>query len=314
VEEPMDISNYRKRWAEGIRLNSYKDVATNFLDELEGYSKLPRPEVERLFYKGTEAFAKEWEEKYQNDPDARTKFYDESSTHIFFVMHNSAIRTENSSPLLYLYALEWVKRLNVRRYLDYGAGTGSGAMFFAKQGIGTTVADISGRMLDFAKWRFERRELSAEYLNLRQNKLPKKAFDLITCFHVLQHVEDPVATMRELRDALTQNGILIVNEALRKDPERPMQPDHGGERTIRKFRSVGLSMLWSQTREMRRLSNTNPQAYQRVERSLLMNTAYLVYDTAIISPAMRRVVYLAGRPFKKILESSPAAFKKNTRM
>ena len=218
-------------------------------------------------------------------------------------MHNSALRTENSSPLLYIYASDLAKRLNVGTYLDYGTGTGSGATFFAQQGMTTTVADISSRMLDFAKWRFERRGLSATYLDLKQGGLPKKAFDMITCFHVLQHVEDPVATMRELREALTENGVLIVNGALRKDPERPMQPDHGGERTLRKFRSVGLQLLWDQTREIRQLSNTSPQVYQRVERSPLLNAAYLIYDTTVVSPALRRLVYLTGRPLKKFLGS-----------
>jgi len=298
VLKSVNVESYRRRWTEGICLDVKKDVITNFLDELEEYSKLPRSEVEHLFYNGTEVYAKEWEGKYKNDPEARVKFYDKSFTHIFFVMHNSAIRTENSSPLIYLYALDWAKRLNVRNHLDYGAGTGSGAMFFAREGIDTTVADISSRMLDFSKWRFERRGLSAEYLNLKQNKLPKKTFDLITCFHVLQHVEDPVATMRELRGALKENGILVVNGALRKDPERPMQPDHGGERTIRKFRSVGLQILWDPVREMRRLSNTNPQAYQRVERSPFLNVAYLVYDTLIVSPTLRRLLYFSGRPLQ----------------
>ncbi|MBI4436491.1 MAG: class I SAM-dependent methyltransferase [Candidatus Omnitrophica bacterium] len=298
----IDVTVYRQQWVKGICLNPRKDVVTNFLDELEEYSKLPRPEVEKLFYNGTEAFAKEWEEKRQDDALARTKFYDESFSHIFFVMHNSAMRTENSSPLLYLYALDLAKRLGVRHYLDYGAGTGSGAIFFAREGIATTVADISSRMLDFAKWRFERRGLSAESLDLKQNALPKNKFDMITCFHVLQHVEDPIATMKELRGSLTENGILIVNGALRKDSRRPMQPNHGGERTIRKFRSIGLQILWGETHDMLQLSNTTPQAYQKVERSPIVNTAYLIYDTAIVSPLLKRWVYGIGRPFRRFNE------------
>ena len=297
----VDVERYRRRWTEGVRLDPAKDVATNFLDELEAYSGLPRPEVSRLFYHGTAEYAKEWEQQYQQDPDARVKFYDESFTHIFFVMHNSALRTELSSPLLYLYGADWANRGGARTYLDYGAGTGSGAMFFAKQGIETTLADISRRMLEFAKWRFERRGYRARYLDLKSQALPEQAFDVITCFHVLQHVEDPVATMRQLRNALKPNGILLVNGALRKDPERPMQPDHGGERTRRKFRSVGLQTLWPPIQEMRQLSNTTPQAYRRVERPALANAAYRVFDTTVTSHALRRALWVAARPLAPFL-------------
>ena len=50
----IDVHSYYKRWTEGVCLNPAKDVAANFLDELEAYSGLPRPDVERLFYNGTE--------------------------------------------------------------------------------------------------------------------------------------------------------------------------------------------------------------------------------------------------------------------
>jgi 2-polyprenyl-3-methyl-5-hydroxy-6-metoxy-1,4-benzoquinol methylase len=291
-----DVHAYRKRWTEGVCLDPRKSVAENFVDELEAYSKLPREEVERLFYNGTEEYAKEWREQYQHDPNARVTFYDDSFTHIFFVMHNSALRTELSSPLLYLYGLDLARRLGAETYLDYGAGTGSGASFFARAGLETTVADISSRMLEFTRWRFERRGCRARYLDLKREPLPTGAFDLITCFHVLQHVEDPVATMRELRDALKPGGVLLVNGALRKDPARPMQPDHGGERTRRKFRSVGLQVWWEPIQEMRQLSNTTPQAYRRVERSPLVNTAYFVFDTVVTSPRVRAALNRVVRP------------------
>jgi len=275
-------------------------VATNFVDELEEYSGLPRAEVKRLFENGTEEFAREWREQYQHRPDARTAFYDESFTQIFFVMHNSGLRVDLSSPYLYLYATDWASRIGVRRYLDYGAGTGSGAAFLARQGIETTLADISARMLDFARWRFERRALTARYLDVKQETLPKKSFDMITCFHVLQHLEDPVAKIRELREALVEGGILIVNGGLKSDPERPMQPDHGGARTARKFRSVGLQKLWKETDEMRRLSNTAPRAYRRVERSPAVNAAYLVFDTVVTAPWVRRGLWVATKPIHRV--------------
>lgn len=291
-----DITDYRKKWIEGVSLDTAKDLAANAVDELEAYAKLPRSEVERLLYHGVEEFAREWNEKYRDLPDARSRFYDESMTQIFFVMQNNALRSDLSSPYLYVYAAEWAKELGTKTYADYGCGTGSGAFFFARQGIKTTCADISARMLDFVKWRFQRRGLKADFLNIKERPLPKNSFDMITCFHVLQHLEDPVAKVRELRGCLTENGILIVNGGLTKDPDRPMQPDHGGLKTTRKFRSTGLQILWEPTHVMRKLSNTNPQAYQRVERPPFMNAAYYLFDTKITAPWLRQMLRHALQP------------------
>src|SRR3989338_1525601 len=246
----VDVEGLRRAWVRGVCLDPEKEVAANFLDELERYSRLPRREVEDLFYRGTEVFAKEWDEQYKTDPNARVTFYDEALTHIFFVMHNSALRMDLSSPLLYVFAAEWAKRLKAARCLDYGAGTGSGAMFFAKAGIETTLADISSRMLDFAKWRFAQRNLTARFLDVKQAPLPCEAFDLITCFHVLQHVEDPINLLRTLRNALKPGGVLLVNGSLKKDPNRPMQPDHGGLKTRRRYRAVGFQTLWGPTQAL----------------------------------------------------------------
>jgi len=291
----MDPSTLQARWDRESRMDPAKDLITNFVEELEAYSELPRAEVERLFYNGTEEYAKEWLQRYQYDPHARVRFYDESFTHIFFVMHNSALRTSLSSPLLYVYASELAKQQGVRRYLDYGTGTGSGAMFFARAGISTTLADISSRMLDFTKWRFEQRGLRATYLDVKRSPLPTDAFDFITCFHVLQHAEDPIGLLKTLRAALRPGGILLVNGSLKKDPERPMQPDHGGVKMRRKFRSVGLQVLWEPTQVMEQLATSTPMAFQRVERSALGNTAYLVFDTVVTAPFARRVLYRLGR-------------------
>lgn len=296
--QSVDVAALQARWDCESRLDSSKDLVTNFVDELQAYSGLPRAEAEQLFFNGTEEYAREWLEKYQHDPTARTKFYDEAFTHIFFVMHNSALRTRLSSPLLYVYASDLAKRHGARHYLDYGAGTGSGAMFFAKAGIDTTLADISSRMLDFAKWRFERRGLRAIYVDVKQQPMPTETFDMITCFHVLQHVEDPLGLLRTLRSALKPGGVLFVNGSLKKDPARPMQPDHGGVKMRRRYRSLGFQTLWEPTHVMHQLSRTSPVAFQKVHRPALVNAAYGVFDTVVTSPALRRGVYLATAPLR----------------
>ena len=85
-----------------------------------------------------------------------------------------------------------------------------------------TVADISDPLLDCARWRIDRRGLEARFIDLKRESLPRGAFDLISAVDVLEHVADPIATLEQLRDALSPGGILVFDLiASAADPERP---------------------------------------------------------------------------------------------
>jgi SAM-dependent methyltransferase len=60
-------------------------------------------------------------------------------------------------------------------------------------------------------------------IDITSMKLPDASFDLILCSHVLEHVPDDVAAMRELRRVLTPGGRALVLVPYRKD--RPTYED-----------------------------------------------------------------------------------------
>src|SRR2546427_172036 len=86
--------------------------------------------------------------------------------------------TEDFTPLSYVTALEFAAREGCRSCLDFGAGVGSGGILFARHGFDVGLADISSPLLNFSRWRFETRNLPAEFFDLKAQTLPRAAFDM----------------------------------------------------------------------------------------------------------------------------------------
>lgn len=92
------------------------------------------------------------------------------------------------------------------RLLDYGAGAGQFARFMAGRGfetvglepysLGTTVEDQNLRLVRAP---------------LAKVKEELGLFDVITMWHVLEHLEEPVPLLKELRSMLKPGGVLVVS-------------------------------------------------------------------------------------------------------
>ena len=92
------------------------------------------------------------------------------------------------------------------RLLDYGAGSGAFARFMAGRGfeavglepysLGTTLEETNLRLVRAP---------------LAQVKESLGKFDVVTMWHVLEHLETPVQLLAELRTMLAPGGVLIVS-------------------------------------------------------------------------------------------------------
>lgn len=105
------------------------------------------------------------------------------------------------------------KRLElVRRYrgsgklLDVGAGIGQFA-FFASESFEVSGTEVSTTAIRIAR---EKYGLDLIHGDLRDISFGDERFDVITAFHVLEHVIDPGALMRRARELLAPGGILIL--------------------------------------------------------------------------------------------------------
>lgn len=106
-----------------------------------------------------------------------------------------------------------------KNILDFGCGTGYVSIFFLNQGIKATLCDIEGEGLNFVRWRFhsksELQDLKTKHEIINLNELKEmhkegKKFDAIICFDVLEHILEPLDTLKMISDLVADNGLLFL--------------------------------------------------------------------------------------------------------
>jgi SAM-dependent methyltransferase len=129
------------------------------------------------------------------------------------------------------------------RYLDVGCGSG-GSLAVARA-LGWRIAGIE---MDEAAAALARRYTEELHVgDILTAPFPSARFDVVTAFHVLEHVPDPVAVARRMLDWLAPGGLLIVEV-----------PNAGG---------LGAALFgdaWSGLELPRHLSHFTPMTLERV--------------------------------------------------
>jgi SAM-dependent methyltransferase len=94
------------------------------------------------------------------------------------------------------------------RVLDIGCGYGY--FLFACQRVGYKVAgvDTSHWAVHYAEHRLG---LSAMRGEMDEVDFPPRSFDIITMWHILEHVRNPNLTLRKARDWMKEDGIIVID-------------------------------------------------------------------------------------------------------
>lgn len=132
-----------------------------------------------------------------------------------------------------------------RSHLDFAAAVGVRSQIFARLGYTTTLADISTTMLDFARWRFAHRGVSATFIDLNDEELPHNAYDVITATDVLSLLPDFESTVRSLHRALKSDGLLCANILGRPAKDARWQLHDNDLPLRRQLRSLGFEPVHS---------------------------------------------------------------------
>lgn len=275
----LDVKNRKFIWETALMLPHSRNLVDSGIEELSEYFKISHREVEEVLPKSENLLADEWRKMKVNPRDANSviSFYNNTKIEIFELM-DWHINRFDTGPLNYVCALEIAKERNAKKYLDYGSGIGSGIILFSKNGFEVTSADISDPLQDFIKYRSKKRNINVEFINLKQQKLKKDYYEVITCFDVLEHLVKPTKTIKELREALKEGGILILNNI--KCPKHENKPMHISEVNLEKtLRSLGFNQLWV---FQKKFKEVNKWAYvtvlEKVKRNFLYNKFFYIYD------------------------------------
>jgi len=97
------------------------------------------------------------------------------------------------------------------KVLDYGCGVADPSIYMALNGMDVTIVDLSNSQLEFAKWRFEKRNLPFRYVAAMQTEVPVEldnTFQVIVLAEFLEHTRNPRLFLEFAISHLEQGGIL----------------------------------------------------------------------------------------------------------
>lgn len=95
---------------------------------------------------------------------------------------------------------QWQNLIKNKSVLDFGSGAG-GFLKYAKK----IAAEVCGVEIDSIT-RFYNSGIEIK----KDIKEFSRQFDVITCFHVVEHIPDPVTLLRQLKEYLKPNGVIII--------------------------------------------------------------------------------------------------------
>jgi len=233
----------QQTWLKTVLLPGIDDPRESGLTELVQYTGRPREEVLARCEQHREQLKERWGEQSRDDAEAIGEFYRDADAHIYGLLWWHCLQ-RGPAVAWNAHILELARRHGASSCLDFGGGIGSNALMFQNAGIETTLAEISRPGLDFARWRADRRGVKLDLVDLNQESLEDRTFDLVTAIDVLEHVPDAVATLEQLTSLLNPGGYLCFDLiAGSYDPDEPFHLMRSKYPIRSRLRALGLTRV-----------------------------------------------------------------------
>lgn len=245
AQQQWEIDQCAALWTQALLLPGEDDIVRSTLTEIGRWRGIADLElVRRRCEDALLALKLRWE-RTVHEVEARQvqKYYDAADDCIEELMWWHTLQ-EDQSPLAYVAALEFASSNDCKTYLDFGSGVGSGGLLFRCHGFDVTLADISGVMLSFCKFRFDQRGLRANFIDLKDSTLPAAAFDFITTMDVFEHLVDPVGTVDSLHRCLKLGGFIYGRFASEDDRDRPQHIVQDFRPVFDRFAQLGFKEVF----------------------------------------------------------------------
>jgi len=108
----------------------------------------------------------------------------------------------------YLFAAQWVAG---KRVLDVGCGVGYGSRLLAERGARSVRAlDLSAEAIEHANAFYAHPNVTYKVASATDFDFDLR-FDIVTCFELIEHVEEQRSVIKRIRQALKDDGVLIMS-------------------------------------------------------------------------------------------------------
>jgi 2-polyprenyl-3-methyl-5-hydroxy-6-metoxy-1,4-benzoquinol methylase len=108
----------------------------------------------------------------------------------------------------YEFAADYVRG---RRVLDIGCGEGYGSAMLSRSAPEVVGVDYSPAAISHARQAYQGQNLRFESGDARQLTFSSGAFDAVTCFEVIEHIEDDESLLASVARVLRPGGWLILS-------------------------------------------------------------------------------------------------------
>lgn len=158
----------------------------------------------------------------ESDPRALIGAYRNSSRFYILRLMLAFDRVAQALPFVNLM----LRRAPGGRMLDYGCGAADTGLVFNLFGYDVGICDVEGGNLDFARWRFERRDIPVRaYAASETEMYPDlgRGHDFIAALEILEHLPRPSIALERIHASLKPGGLFVVRE---KSFEETRDGDH----------------------------------------------------------------------------------------
>jgi ubiquinone/menaquinone biosynthesis C-methylase UbiE len=237
-----------KLWYWALKLPG-RTLEQTLAEEVALYFGKTVDEVVDFWYDSTEKLRDEWMEQDPKTQEQIDAFYNKTTTYIYELSYWHTLHM-NLGLIENVRSLQWALKRPGRHYLDFGGGTGSNIILFNKHGFNCTLADISTSLLDFARFRFERRDIDPQIIDTKTGVLPDETYDFVTAVEILEHVPNPLEIMRTLVKATKPGGIIVAWIPFFADELRPQHLVTDIDIADKFVEDLGLREIWREDRMM----------------------------------------------------------------
>lgn len=123
----------------------------------------------------------------------------------------------NDQPHLgWYHEIFFEESLPVKKILDIGCGRGDFIKVAENKGYLVAGIDFDETNIEIARRNFGLKNVYATTIEEFLSENPKKRFDIITFFEVLEHLPDPRSFIKNVKKLLAQEGYIVVSVPNRK--------------------------------------------------------------------------------------------------